>query len=148
MFSFFRKGQDSKKITVQEREADGFVIVGDTADDQNREAKDKASFPETRPVYNQPPQISDTSCGSADSNPVILPYLLSITPLPDSPSEEKERILTFIILLLLFYDKWQYTEMKVQFPDRSLWYVLQQEPNGLLFSLLPSLCSPSSSLSQ
>lgn len=27
-------------------------------------------------------------------------------------------------------------------------YVLQQEPNGLLFSLLPSLCSPSSSLSQ
>uniref|UniRef100_A0A803YHM2 Uncharacterized protein n=1 Tax=Meleagris gallopavo TaxID=9103 RepID=A0A803YHM2_MELGA len=27
MFSFFRKGQDSKKITVQEREADGFVIV-------------------------------------------------------------------------------------------------------------------------
>lgn len=28
MFSFFRKGQDSKKITVQEREADGFVIVG------------------------------------------------------------------------------------------------------------------------
>uniref|UniRef100_A0A8C9L9K0 Uncharacterized protein n=1 Tax=Pavo cristatus TaxID=9049 RepID=A0A8C9L9K0_PAVCR len=26
MFSFFRKGQDTKKITVQEREADGFVI--------------------------------------------------------------------------------------------------------------------------
>ncbi|XP_015137391.1 UBAP1-MVB12-associated (UMA)-domain containing protein 1 isoform X2 [Gallus gallus] len=56
MFSFFRKGQDSKKITVQEREADGFVIVGDTADDQNRETKDKTSFPETRPIYNQPPQ--------------------------------------------------------------------------------------------
>ncbi|XP_015137389.1 UBAP1-MVB12-associated (UMA)-domain containing protein 1 isoform X1 [Gallus gallus] len=58
MFSFFRKGQDSKKITVQEREADGFVIVGDTADDQNRETKDKTSFPETRPIYNQPPQIN------------------------------------------------------------------------------------------
>ncbi|NXJ10864.1 UMAD1 protein, partial [Odontophorus gujanensis] len=28
MFNFFRKSQDSKKITVQEREADGFVIVG------------------------------------------------------------------------------------------------------------------------
>lgn len=28
MFSFFRKSQDSKKVTVPEREADGFVIVG------------------------------------------------------------------------------------------------------------------------
>ncbi|XP_065587300.1 UBAP1-MVB12-associated (UMA)-domain containing protein 1 [Cyrtonyx montezumae] len=58
MFSFFRKSQDSKKITVQEREADGFVIVGDTADDQNRETKDKTSFPESRPMYNQPPQTN------------------------------------------------------------------------------------------
>ncbi|XP_009703792.1 PREDICTED: uncharacterized protein LOC104165758, partial [Cariama cristata] len=30
MFSFFRKSQDSKKVTVPEREADGFVIVGRT----------------------------------------------------------------------------------------------------------------------
>lgn len=28
MFSFFRKSQDSKKVMVPEREADGFVIVG------------------------------------------------------------------------------------------------------------------------
>ncbi|XP_069630665.1 UBAP1-MVB12-associated (UMA)-domain containing protein 1 isoform X4 [Haliaeetus albicilla] len=54
MFSFFRKSQDSKKVTVPEREADGFVIVGDTIDDQSRESKDKTSFPET----NQPPQVS------------------------------------------------------------------------------------------
>ncbi|NXR49765.1 UMAD1 protein, partial [Hippolais icterina] len=58
MFSFFRKSQDSKKVTAPEREADGFVIVGDTADDQNRNSKDKTSFPETRPMYNQPPQMN------------------------------------------------------------------------------------------
>ncbi|NXT56677.1 UMAD1 protein, partial [Pluvianellus socialis] len=58
MFSFFRKSQDSKKVTVPEREADGFVIVGDTIDDQNRESKDKTSFPETRPMYNQPSQMN------------------------------------------------------------------------------------------
>ncbi|NXP18945.1 UMAD1 protein, partial [Scytalopus superciliaris] len=58
MFSFFRKSQDSKKVTVPEREADGFVIVGDTVDDQSRESKDKTLFPETRPMYNQPPQRS------------------------------------------------------------------------------------------
>ncbi|XP_014795782.1 PREDICTED: UBAP1-MVB12-associated (UMA)-domain containing protein 1 [Calidris pugnax] len=57
MFSFFRKSQDSKKVTVPEREADGFVIVGDTIDDQSRESKDKTSFPETRPMYNQPAQV-------------------------------------------------------------------------------------------
>ncbi|XP_016151892.1 PREDICTED: UBAP1-MVB12-associated (UMA)-domain containing protein 1 [Ficedula albicollis] len=58
MFSFFRKSQDSKKVTVPEREADGFVIVGDTADDQSRDSKGKTSFPETRPMYSPPPQIN------------------------------------------------------------------------------------------
>ncbi|NXQ31060.1 UMAD1 protein, partial [Alaudala cheleensis] len=58
MFSFFRKSQDSKKVTAPEREADGFVIVGDTADDQSRNSKDKTSFPETRPMYSQSPQIN------------------------------------------------------------------------------------------
>uniref|UniRef100_A0A8B9UG45 UBAP1-MVB12-associated (UMA) domain containing 1 n=1 Tax=Anas zonorhyncha TaxID=75864 RepID=A0A8B9UG45_9AVES len=61
MFSFFRKSQDSKKIAVPEREADGFVIVGETADDQNRESKDKTSFPETRPTYSQPSQLTVSS---------------------------------------------------------------------------------------
>lgn len=58
MFSFFRKSQESKKIAVPEREADGFVIVGDTIDDHTRESKDKDSFPETRPKYNQAPQLN------------------------------------------------------------------------------------------
>ncbi|NWT96816.1 UMAD1 protein, partial [Urocynchramus pylzowi] len=58
MFSFFRKSQESKKVTVPEKEADGFVIVGDTADDQSRDSKDKTSFPETRPMFSQPPQVN------------------------------------------------------------------------------------------
>ncbi|NXB52692.1 UMAD1 protein, partial [Leucopsar rothschildi] len=58
MFSFFRKSQDSKKVAVPEREADGFVIVGDTADDQRRDSKGKTSFPETGPMYSQPPQVN------------------------------------------------------------------------------------------
>ncbi|NXO39008.1 UMAD1 protein, partial [Locustella ochotensis] len=58
MFSFFRKSQDSKKVTAPEREADGFVIVGDTADDQSKNSKDKTSCPDTRPMYNQSPQIN------------------------------------------------------------------------------------------
>ncbi|NXC29916.1 UMAD1 protein, partial [Campylorhamphus procurvoides] len=66
MFSFFRKSQDSKKVTVPEREADGFVIVGDTVDDQSRESKDKTSFPETRPMHNQPPQRSQLAVSSAE----------------------------------------------------------------------------------
>ncbi|XP_054045351.1 UBAP1-MVB12-associated (UMA)-domain containing protein 1 isoform X3 [Rissa tridactyla] len=69
MFSFFRKSQDSKKVTVPEREADGFVIVGETIDDQSRESKDKTSFPETRQMYNQPPQRVGTEA-PALTNPM------------------------------------------------------------------------------
>lgn len=36
-----------------------FTLLGDTVDDQSRESKDKTSFPETRPIYNQPPQVGD-----------------------------------------------------------------------------------------
>ncbi|XP_038624169.1 UBAP1-MVB12-associated (UMA)-domain containing protein 1 [Tachyglossus aculeatus] len=34
MFSFFRKTPDPKKTSVPEREADGFVLLGDTANEQ------------------------------------------------------------------------------------------------------------------
>nr|XP_009934457.1 PREDICTED: uncharacterized protein LOC104330904 [Opisthocomus hoazin] len=34
------------------------LLPGDTIDDQSRESKDKTSFPETRPMYNPPPQIN------------------------------------------------------------------------------------------
>ncbi|CAM5093609.1 unnamed protein product [Eretmochelys imbricata] len=56
MFNFFRKSQDSKKVPLPEIEADGFVLVGDTINEQRRASKDKNSFPETGPTYNQPVQ--------------------------------------------------------------------------------------------
>ncbi|XP_067418239.1 UBAP1-MVB12-associated (UMA)-domain containing protein 1 [Emydura macquarii macquarii] len=56
MFNFFRKSQDSKKVSLPEREADGFVLLGDTNNEQRRASKDKNSFPETGPTYNQPVQ--------------------------------------------------------------------------------------------
>ncbi|XP_065254289.1 LOW QUALITY PROTEIN: UBAP1-MVB12-associated (UMA)-domain containing protein 1 [Emys orbicularis] len=56
MFNFFRKSQDSKKVSLPEREADGFVLLGDTINEQRRASEDKNSFPETGPTYSQPVQ--------------------------------------------------------------------------------------------
>uniref|UniRef100_A0A8C8Y0F1 UBAP1-MVB12-associated (UMA) domain containing 1 n=1 Tax=Panthera leo TaxID=9689 RepID=A0A8C8Y0F1_PANLE len=43
MFHFFRKSPESKKPTVPETEADGFVLLGDTAHDQRMAARGKTS---------------------------------------------------------------------------------------------------------
>ncbi|XP_039379031.1 UBAP1-MVB12-associated (UMA)-domain containing protein 1 isoform X2 [Mauremys reevesii] len=56
MFNLFRKSQDSKKVSLPEREADGFVLLGDTINEQRRASKDKNSFPEAGPTYSQPVQ--------------------------------------------------------------------------------------------
>ncbi|KAM9164745.1 UBAP1-MVB12-associated (UMA)-domain containing protein 1 isoform 2-T3 [Pangshura tecta] len=56
MFSLFRKSQDSKKVSLPEREVDGFVVLGDTINEQRRASKDKNSFPEAGPTYSQPVQ--------------------------------------------------------------------------------------------
>ncbi|NXB25287.1 UMAD1 protein, partial [Rhagologus leucostigma] len=93
MFSFFRKSQDSKKATVPEREADGFVIVGDTVDDQSRDSKDKTSFPETRPMYNQRHRsqltVSSTEVGNQRSQTLesspFMSDLLSDVPFALAP---------------------------------------------------------------
>ncbi|XP_074842308.1 UBAP1-MVB12-associated (UMA)-domain containing protein 1 isoform X1 [Carettochelys insculpta] len=61
MFTFFRKSQDSKKVSLPEREADGFVLVGDTVDEQRRPSNDKNTFPETEPTCNQPVQSNTGS---------------------------------------------------------------------------------------
>ncbi|KAJ7415406.1 Glucocorticoid-induced transcript 1 protein [Willisornis vidua] len=42
------------------------LIKGDRVDDQSRQSKDKTSFPETRPTYNQPPQRSQLTVSSAE----------------------------------------------------------------------------------
>ncbi|XP_010585551.1 UBAP1-MVB12-associated (UMA)-domain containing protein 1 isoform X2 [Loxodonta africana] len=43
MFHFFRKPPESKKSPVSEREADGFVFLGDTADEQTSATRGKSS---------------------------------------------------------------------------------------------------------
>ncbi|XP_032448309.1 UBAP1-MVB12-associated (UMA)-domain containing protein 1 isoform X2 [Lynx canadensis] len=43
MFHFFRKSPESKKPTVPETEADGFVLLGDTAHEQRMAARGKTS---------------------------------------------------------------------------------------------------------
>ncbi|XP_077158850.1 UBAP1-MVB12-associated (UMA)-domain containing protein 1 isoform X3 [Paroedura picta] len=43
MFSFFRKSQDTKKILVSEKEADGFVLVDNTTNEGRNEFKDNMS---------------------------------------------------------------------------------------------------------
>ncbi|NXK59907.1 UMAD1 protein, partial [Sylvietta virens] len=120
MFSFFRKSQDSKKVTAPEREADGFVIVGDTADDQSRNLKDKTSFPETRPMHSQAPQtntghrsqltVSSTEMGNQRSQTLesspFMSDLLSDVPFALAPhvlavqgthSDVPDRLLTYDI---------------------------------------------------
>uniref|UniRef100_A0A8C5MV94 UBAP1-MVB12-associated (UMA) domain containing 1 n=1 Tax=Leptobrachium leishanense TaxID=445787 RepID=A0A8C5MV94_9ANUR len=51
MFSFFRKSQDTKKPAVQEKEADGFVLLGPTSTEQRT---DRPAFPGTESNYSQP----------------------------------------------------------------------------------------------
>ncbi|KAM9216064.1 UBAP1-MVB12-associated (UMA)-domain containing protein 1 isoform 3-T4 [Dugong dugon] len=43
MFHFFRKPPESKKPSVPEREADGFVFLGDTAEEQRVATRGKSS---------------------------------------------------------------------------------------------------------
>ncbi|XP_037692701.1 UBAP1-MVB12-associated (UMA)-domain containing protein 1 isoform X2 [Choloepus didactylus] len=43
MFHFFRKPPESKKPSVPETEADGFVLLGDTANEQRMATRDNTS---------------------------------------------------------------------------------------------------------
>ncbi|KAM8967271.1 UBAP1-MVB12-associated (UMA)-domain containing protein 1 [Pelodytes ibericus] len=54
MFGFFRKSQEPKKSPAQEKEADGFVLLGQTATEQKPE---RPVFPGTELPYNQPFQV-------------------------------------------------------------------------------------------
>ncbi|XP_063523608.1 UBAP1-MVB12-associated (UMA)-domain containing protein 1 isoform X2 [Pongo pygmaeus] len=54
MFHFFRKPPESKKPSVPETEADGFVLLGDTTDEQRMAARGKTSDIEA----NQPLESS------------------------------------------------------------------------------------------
>ncbi|KAM3822166.1 UBAP1-MVB12-associated (UMA)-domain containing protein 1 isoform 1-T2 [Vipera latastei] len=41
MFNLFRKGQDSKKIVVTDKEADGFVFLGTTINEERNNSENK-----------------------------------------------------------------------------------------------------------
>ncbi|KAM5157374.1 UBAP1-MVB12-associated (UMA)-domain containing protein 1 [Mantella aurantiaca] len=58
MFSFFRKSQDTKKSPAQDKEADGFILLGQTpAERQDGPAPYPAShLPYTLP-YQMPPAV-------------------------------------------------------------------------------------------
>ncbi|XP_042326975.1 UBAP1-MVB12-associated (UMA)-domain containing protein 1 [Sceloporus undulatus] len=44
MLSFFRKNQDPKKVPVTEREADGFILLGSTVNEERNDSAVKASL--------------------------------------------------------------------------------------------------------
>ncbi|KAM4704878.1 UBAP1-MVB12-associated (UMA)-domain containing protein 1 isoform 1-T2 [Rhinophrynus dorsalis] len=54
MFSFFRKSQDAKKSTTQEKETDGFVFLGQTPSEQRT---DRPAYPGSAFPSNPPFQI-------------------------------------------------------------------------------------------
>ncbi|XP_029444807.1 UBAP1-MVB12-associated (UMA)-domain containing protein 1 [Rhinatrema bivittatum] len=99
MFNFFRKSQDSKRVLAPEREADGFVLLGDTVGEQKTASNNKASFPETGTTYTQPLQThvedasrmtvsgAETSQGTSqalEGNP-LMPELLNDIPFTLAP---------------------------------------------------------------
>ncbi|XP_030677997.1 UBAP1-MVB12-associated (UMA)-domain containing protein 1 [Nomascus leucogenys] len=60
MFHFFRKPPESKKPSVPETEADGFVLLGDTTDEQGMAARGKTSDIEA----NQPLETNKENSSS------------------------------------------------------------------------------------
>ncbi|XP_063493156.1 UBAP1-MVB12-associated (UMA)-domain containing protein 1 [Symphalangus syndactylus] len=60
MFHFFRKPPESKKPSVPETEADGFVLLGDTTDEQGTAARGKTSDIEA----NQPLETNKENSSS------------------------------------------------------------------------------------
>ncbi|XP_043825018.1 UBAP1-MVB12-associated (UMA)-domain containing protein 1 isoform X2 [Dromiciops gliroides] len=83
MFHFFRKTPEPKKVPVVEREADGFVLLGDTANEQKAVPQDGPSEEAKQPSEvrgapsrlafgNEPSQkadVGDQPCGSGSDPP-------------------------------------------------------------------------------
>uniref|UniRef100_A0A6J0SUV3 UBAP1-MVB12-associated (UMA)-domain containing protein 1 n=1 Tax=Pogona vitticeps TaxID=103695 RepID=A0A6J0SUV3_9SAUR len=58
MLSFFRKSQDPRKVQVTEKEADGFVFLGNAVNEERNDCADKTSLCNTGPKYEQTSQIN------------------------------------------------------------------------------------------
>lgn len=95
MFHFFRKPLESKKPSVPETEADGFVLLGDTAHEQRVAARGKTSDVED----NQPLETgkensssvtvagpeTETKAGQTLENSSLMAELLSDVPFTLAP---------------------------------------------------------------
>ncbi|KAK3508398.1 hypothetical protein QTP70_027451 [Hemibagrus guttatus] len=81
MFNFFGLRKDSKKTSTPERETDGFVIIGETAEEQGakRQSRNAAQF--TTNVIVQP---------SMPSNPAPNKTPEAFQPSPVPPTSEAE----------------------------------------------------------
>ncbi|XP_043825019.1 UBAP1-MVB12-associated (UMA)-domain containing protein 1 isoform X3 [Dromiciops gliroides] len=66
MFHFFRKTPEPKKVPVVEREADGFVLLGDTANEQKAVPQDGPSEEAKQPSEAD---VGDQPCGSGSDPP-------------------------------------------------------------------------------
>ncbi|TSK28288.1 Glucocorticoid-induced transcript 1 protein [Bagarius yarrelli] len=73
MFNFFGLRKDSKKTSSSERETDGFVIIGETADEQG--AKRQSRHPIATNVIVQPSKPSNPE-------PTLTPQVVQPSPVP------------------------------------------------------------------
>ncbi|XP_074051476.1 UBAP1-MVB12-associated (UMA)-domain containing protein 1 isoform X5 [Macrotis lagotis] len=78
MFHFFRKPAEPKKAAVPEAEADGFVLLGDSANEQSpsqgspsEEAKQPSELPSV-PVWNITQYFIVTSLAVLSAHPVTV----------------------------------------------------------------------------
>nr|XP_037860587.1 UBAP1-MVB12-associated (UMA)-domain containing protein 1 isoform X2 [Chlorocebus sabaeus] len=95
MFHFFRKPPESKKPSVPETEADGFVLLGDTTNEQRMAARGKtldveASQPsETNKENSSSVTVSDpeteNKAGQTLENSSLMAELLSDVPFTLAP---------------------------------------------------------------
>uniref|UniRef100_A0A8C8Z815 UBAP1-MVB12-associated (UMA) domain containing 1 n=1 Tax=Prolemur simus TaxID=1328070 RepID=A0A8C8Z815_PROSS len=95
MFHFFRKPPESKKPSVPETEADGFVLIGDTANEQRMSAKGKTPEVEGKQPLEtgkeNPSSVTVSSCemenktGQTPENTSLMAELLSDVPFTLAP---------------------------------------------------------------
>ncbi|XP_028607241.2 UBAP1-MVB12-associated (UMA)-domain containing protein 1 [Podarcis muralis] len=87
MFNFFRKNQDNKKVLVTEKEADGFVFLGNTVNEESNESSGPEGDQTTQTnSENQPklPEVGTEKNQNMESQPSML-ELLSDVPFTLAP---------------------------------------------------------------
>ncbi|XP_027728312.1 UBAP1-MVB12-associated (UMA)-domain containing protein 1 isoform X2 [Vombatus ursinus] len=93
MFHFFRKPSEPKKAPAPEREADGFVLLGDTENEQRASPRgspsEEAKQPSQADVGDQPPGSTSSppmdSEGQTVENSALVSELLRDVPFTLAP---------------------------------------------------------------